>query len=89
MKKKLATLAKSGREIVERVADRSPESVVIDGFDAAIIGTSQGDKLIYDREVMIDVLVDRDGMTYDEAHEFLAFNVESSVTEESVIILDK
>ena len=82
-------MAKAGREIIERVAERSPESVVLDGFDAAVVGTSQGDKLIYDREVMIDVLHSRDGMTYDDASEFISFNIESAHNEDSVILLDK
>tara|TARA_R110000744_G_scaffold95919_3_gene185273 strand:- start:416 stop:742 length:327 start_codon:yes stop_codon:yes gene_type:complete len=50
-----------------------------DGFDDALIGvgnqTGSVDCLVYDRQKCIKVLVDRDGMTYEEAVEFFEFNV--------------
>ena len=50
-----------------------------DGLDAAIIGVGercgQEDILVYDISKVIDILVDRDGMTTDEAYEFFSFNI--------------
>lgn len=51
-----------------------------DGFDGAIIGTTmlwgaEGPILVYSVEACINILIERDGMEYDEAHEFFDFNV--------------
>ena len=59
--------------------------IVIDGFNDAILGQANAwvknerhEKLVYDGAKMIDVLVSRDGMTADEAYEFIEYNVEGS-----------
>ena len=53
-----------------------------DGFDDCVIGTSYiwrdqttVEVLVYCGEQMIDILMGRDGMEEEEAHEFLEFNV--------------
>ena len=50
-----------------------------DGFDEAIIGVGRKkcspDSLVYDYEKCVDILIKRDGMTYEEAVEFMEFNV--------------
>tara|TARA_R110000824_G_scaffold24319_4_gene85827 strand:+ start:2337 stop:2612 length:276 start_codon:yes stop_codon:yes gene_type:complete len=48
-----------------------------DHFDDCIIGVSIGcdsERVIYDTEKMVEALVSSDGMTYEEAWEFLEFN---------------
>lgn len=61
----------------------------LDGYDDAIVGKTEVwvpnkagmvfvEKLIYDGEVIIDILMKRDGMSFDEAEEFVSFNVEGS-----------
>ena len=59
--------------------------IVIDGFNDAILGQANAwvknerhEKLVYDGWKMVDVLVSRDGMTADEAYEFIEYNVEGS-----------
>jgi hypothetical protein len=58
----------------------------LDGYDEAILGEAtvwqrQGagaervDTLIYSGPKIIGILKNRDGMTEDEAHEFLEFNI--------------
>lgn len=60
---------------------RDVDDVVLkaDGFDDAIIGFGgqwgSFNSIIYDRERCIAILVERDGMSYDEALEFFDFNV--------------
>ena len=56
-----------------------------DGFDVAIIGTasiwSGGERvevLVYDIFVMVQQLIVRDGMTGDEALEYIDFNIENA-----------
>jgi hypothetical protein len=48
-----------------------PVALKVDGFDDAILGFGAQygsfDCLVYDRQKCIQVLVDRDGMDYDEA----------------------
>ena len=53
--------------------------LLADGFEDAIIGTAERvgmrDVVAYDAEKCIQILIDRDGMTSQEAHEFFHFNV--------------
>lgn len=50
-----------------------------DGFNGAIIGTASKcgspDVLAYDVNKIISILMDRDGMTDEEAWEFYEFNI--------------
>lgn len=49
---------------------------IIDGFDDAVIGIEPDtNRLVYCKNKMIDALVKRDKMDWDEAVEFLEFNV--------------
>lgn len=56
--------------------DMCEGSIVMDGLDKAIIGcTASPDKhLIYDYEKICEVLMERDGMDYEEAMEFTDYN---------------
>lgn len=56
-----------------------------DGFDSAIIGTSniwvgneRVDVLVYDCEKMVEQLIIRDGMSVEEAVEYIDFNIEGA-----------
>ena len=52
--------------------------MLADGFEAAIIGldaSSEVFRVIYDRNLMVDILVTNDGMTRSEAIEYLEYNV--------------
>ena len=50
-----------------------------DGFDEAVLGVGrrcgQPDLLVYDYQKCCEVLVKRDKMTYEEAEEFMEYNV--------------
>lgn len=49
-----------------------------DGFDKCVIGVGSKagvECLVYDWDKCVDLLVERDGMEYDEAVEFMDFNV--------------
>jgi hypothetical protein len=62
----------------EALAEIDEEILMADGFDEAPIGYAQrcGQPAlaVYDRNKCIDVLVNRDGMSYEEAEEFFEFN---------------
>ncbi len=56
-----------------------PEAVFADGFDQAIIGWQASlCVIVYDYFKCMNVLMERDGMTKDEAHEYMEFNVVSA-----------
>lgn len=52
-----------------------PEAICLDGFDDALIGTTNEGRLVYDIGLMKKVLVERDKFEQIEADEFLDFNV--------------
>jgi len=68
------------RDAVEdALTDENPDAFFADGFDDAIIGIVRrcGEPSIvgYDCDACVQILMDRDGMTYEEAVEFFEFNV--------------
>ena len=62
-----------------------------DDYDDCIIGVGTRcgmlDVFIYDKHRMITKLVKRDDMSYDEAKEFIDFNIESAYIGEDTPIL--
>jgi len=71
----------------------------IDGFDNALIGIAtvwqraEGgggrriDTLIYDGEKIVTVLCEQSGMSYDEAEEYISYNIEGAYVGETTPIL--
>jgi len=56
-----------------------------DGLDDSIIGQAsvwngneRVEVLVYDADLMIKVFVDRDGMSEEEANEYILFNIEGA-----------
>lgn len=66
-------------DIREWIAGYDGDALLADGFEAAIIGVaercSQPPLVVYDAERCIEILMQRDGMSYDDAHEYFSFNV--------------
>jgi hypothetical protein len=64
---------------VEEIAEHNPEALVCDGFDEAILGMAErinlGPVVAYDVEKILQIMVERDGMTYEEAQEFFDYNI--------------
>lgn len=66
------------REILSQV---NQEILFADGFDDAILGyITIFDKcvVVYDRKKCVDVLMQRDKISLDEAEQFMSFNVEGA-----------
>ena len=64
--------------IIEQYPDE--ELLKADGFDDAVIGVAYDMKssvyrIVYSIGKCIDVLITRDGMSYEEAEEYFSFNV--------------
>ena len=65
-----------------------------DGLDAAIIGVAtrpnMEDVLAYDVDKIIDILMKKDGMTYEEAYDFYGYNIASAwVGDTTPVFIDK
>lgn len=60
------TIAEMGYE--ESVVFETPD------FDEAIIGVTSDGNVVYDYEKMVDSLMKKDGMTREEAVEFIDYN---------------
>jgi hypothetical protein len=52
------------------------EAIVLDGLDSAIIGKSSRGKVVYDIDSIIQIFMERDSMTEDDAYDFFWTNVE-------------
>ena len=52
------------------------ELLTADGFDDAVLGIDQKSfRVIYCADTMVEILVERDGMSEEEAMEYLDYNV--------------
>lgn len=56
------------------IATENEDTVMIDGFDNAVLGITSDGCLIYDYYKMVDELVQRDGMEFMEAVEYIDYN---------------
>lgn len=65
-------------EALEVLAELNPEALLADGFGDAFIGYTvnhhHAHVAVYDYDKCVEVLVARDGMTHEDAEEFLSFN---------------
>jgi len=72
------TITKIRKRINDFFIERDEDVLLMDGFDEAFIGYSQRINepmlAVYSWEKMVDVCVKRDGMTYDEATEYIEYN---------------
>lgn len=65
----------SRREILVKIG--LEDSIVFENpdYDSAIIGYDENSRrIVYDYEKMIEHLIDKEGMTYEEAVEFIDYN---------------
>jgi hypothetical protein len=66
------------QELLEALGELNPEALLADGLEAAFIGYTvnhhHAHVAVYDINKCIEVLVDRDGMSHEEADECLSFN---------------
>jgi len=63
---------------LEEIFERYPEDEFLkaDGFDRAVIGIEPNSMvLVYDRQIMIDILITDEDMSEEDAIEYLEYNV--------------
>lgn len=62
----------------DELAEANPDALLADGLESALIGytinTTSPHVAVYDARKCVEVLVERDGMTPEEAEEYLEFN---------------
>jgi DNA-directed RNA polymerase subunit RPC12/RpoP len=65
--------------MLEEIQNANPDALLADGFEKAIIGIASrcamNPVVVYDYELCTGILMQRDHMTYEEACEFMDFNV--------------
>ena len=65
--------------LAEIIQEQNPEALPADGLDDAILGIAYragaAPLVAYSTSQCIQILMDRDGMSHDEASEFFEFNV--------------
>ena len=63
----------------EQVAEYNEEALIIDGFDEALMGVAERINLApvaaYNVDKILEILIERDGMTSDEALEYFEYNI--------------
>ena len=63
----------------EQIADLNPEALFADGFDDALLGYDASSFCaVYDYTNCLDILHRKEGLTPEEAHEYMEFNVVSA-----------
>lgn len=64
--------------MTEHLAELNPDALLADGLEDALVGYTVNSTAphvaVYDADKCVDVLVERDGMSAEDAEEFLAFN---------------
>jgi hypothetical protein len=67
---------KKREQLLESIAEFNPEALLADGLEGAILGYDTKGRVIYSVGSIIDILVNRDGMSYEDASEHFSFNIE-------------
>jgi len=75
--------------MLDAIVESFPEEEILkaDGFDSAVIGIDTNTmRLIYSNTKCLEILMNRDGMSMDEAVEFFHYNVSGSYVGEKTPI---
>ena len=66
------------KDIKETLAEISPEALLADGFDEALVGIARqftNTLALYSYDKCVEILMRRDGMSHEGAIEFMEYNV--------------
>lgn len=61
----------------QRIEEAGYENVIIfdnPSYDDAFIGVTNNNQAVYDYDKMVEWLITQDGMTYEEATDFISYN---------------
>ena len=72
---------------LENLAELNPDALLADGLETALVGYTVNHHhphvAVYDIDKCVDVLVERDGMTPEDAEEYLSFNTLGAYVDEN------
>ena len=71
----MARRKKRQEELKEAIKNANEMAMLLDGHDDALAGYDTQGRAIYFIDAIIGTLMERDGMTYEEAYEFFDFNI--------------
>lgn len=61
------------------IDEYAEEAILLDGLESAIVGIVEefghGNRILYSKQIILDILQERDLMTYGEAEEFYDYNI--------------
>jgi hypothetical protein len=64
---------------IEEIKERAEGAILLDGLDDAIIGMVEefgnGYRIVYSKSKIYEILMNRDGMTEEDAIEFYDYNI--------------
>ena len=63
--------------VVEKIESAGYDAVIIfenPSYETAFVGVSHDERAVYDYDKMVEYLVTQDGMTYEEAADFIDYN---------------
>lgn len=66
------------QDLKERIEEINPDAMLADGLDEALAGFDSKGRAIYHIEEILGILMQRDGMSEEEAQEFFDFNIEGA-----------
>jgi hypothetical protein len=87
-------MQKFNQRLEENFPDVYEEGILVaDGFEDAFIGIGRQFNrsiAVYDRQKCIDILINRDGMDFEQAEEYFQYNVQGAyVGEDTPIFMEK
>ena len=66
-------------KVIDSLMGQNPEALLCDGLNDALIGwcfrATKPELAVYDHDKCLEIFMERDGMTHDEAIEHLHYNV--------------
>jgi hypothetical protein len=64
------------KDLVRDLLGEETEALLADGFEDAFVGVDiLGDRVVYDYDKAVVILMDRDDMEEEDAHEHMSYNV--------------
>jgi hypothetical protein len=64
---------------INDIIEMADGAVLLEGLDSAIVGVVEtfgnGPCILYSKDKVIDILITRDSMTYEEADEYYEYNI--------------
>jgi hypothetical protein len=72
-------MAEASKFRIEQIMDelKDAEALLADGFEEALVGHTQGPNVVavYEYDMCVHILMERDGMSCMDAVEYMGFNV--------------